>query len=265
MDIALVAASVFVLVCLMQPTEEIWIARLQRSDGSIASFRVEQPFDDENESRRAVLDDLVQPETGKRGMVRWQNETSLFYASADAARLASTAKASPFQTASFDAARNVVTNVEPESRQWVTFWQQRAERSGVWLQQRQDVHEKRLARLSESLEIARTDHLLPAREGIVNAFVAACLAITIGVMWCWCFPRRTFARGTGTLQTSFSPENESKSASFCDDVKNHSEPAAMSFRAEWVRLKQPFAVHARRATGWGVVLAAIIGLAGRFV
>ncbi|CAN0442863.1 unnamed protein product [Hapterophycus canaliculatus] len=175
MDIGLVGASVFVLACLMQPTETTWVAKLQRDDGTIASFRVDHPVNDENELRQAVLDDLVQSKPGKQGMVRWQNESAQFYAQADSDRLASTSRPSPFQTASFDAEKNIAAEDDSKSERWVGFWQRRSEQSATWLSQHQDAQQQRLARISQSLEIARLNSLLPARDGMLVAMAAASL------------------------------------------------------------------------------------------
>ena len=112
-DFGLVGASVFILVCLAQPKSETWVATVRLADGTMASIEIDEQYrhqgNDESTIRRSILNELVPLENKKRGLARWQSETSMFYAQADSQRLASVAPDESevpdkvFQTASYQA------------------------------------------------------------------------------------------------------------------------------------------------------------------
>lgn len=270
MDFGLVGASVFVLACLAQPKNENWVATVHRDDGTHHSIRVDYQGDDETHLRQSILSELVPPEGEKLGLARWQSETSLFYAQAVAQRMASSNdngkqdENGVFRTASYQAEGASESPSGDSTTDWVGFWNRRGNQSANWLNEYNEFHQRRVARISESLVVGRVNAFLPARKGVLLAIAAAIFTIGIGTLWCVWIPRRTLSGHTalrGLIVASRSAEGGAAAVRSEDLV----EPAAMSFRSSWVRLRQPFAVQTRRACGWMIVLSAMIAIVGRLL
>lgn len=276
-DFGLVGASVLILACLVQPKSETWVASVQRADGTTTSVEVDErnrhQGDDVNKIRSSIIGELVPPENEKQGLVRWQSETSLFYAQADSQRLgsqrldpqqlASSAQNNPqlqnrvFQTASHQPESLAESRLDDSATKWTGFWQRRGDQSADWLNEYSEFHQQRVARISKSLVVARVDTFLPARGGLLMAMLAALVTVVAGGLWCLWVPRRTLPKCLALNEPVGSAVEGSAAFSPTDEF---AEPAAMSFRLSWVRLRQPFAVHARRACGWMIVLTAMIAV-----
>lgn len=275
MDFGLVGASVFVLACLGQPQSESWVATVQRDDGTTQSIRVDHEAiradrqairadhqgDDVELVRQSILSELVPPGSEKRGLARWQSETSRFYAQADSQRMDSPIADNSqeekrvFQTAAFQAGSDAGKGIAASAEKWIEYWNRRGDQSASWLSDYNDFHQQRVMQISESLVVAPVGTFLPAGKGLWMAIVTAVCVVGVGMLWCVWIPRRMLPGQAGLMGLATS----------ADVVDPTSEPAVMSFRSSWVRLKQPLAVQARRVFGWMIVLSAMVAIGARLL
>ncbi|TWT94154.1 hypothetical protein [Neorhodopirellula pilleata] len=242
-DIALVGIACLALVCSWFPVEPVIVASWQDSDGKRVERRVEGLGQNAEKIRHAVIAKLTRPRSASVGIMRWQQETSQFYADATAA---AASNASVFRQVSH-------ASPSPDGDRavaWQAYWQDRATRSEQWLQERASEQARVVASFSESLTVSTIEPLIPDQRTAALGFAIALSAMLLGCVWRGLSPARRFVdeASESLLLPPASPE------------PTNTETAAMSFRAAWVQIRQPPIVRLRQACGWAIVLSAIISM-----
>lgn len=261
LDITLIGLSVFGCVCSALPTKTIWVARWHSTDGRANEFKIDADSSNPEKIRNRVIEQIIRPTPDQVGRVRWLMETSEFYArstlSDDAISTVTTSvQNDAFQTVAFGsptqkfATTETSQSVTPsdQAARWSQFWGDRAARSCIWLSDHERATAHQIERLRQTIRIVRVSAWFPNRSGAALALAVALLVMSIGALWRLWMPQRQWPAPGAAIRSRATESVE----------EDGPTTAAMAFRNDWVRLRQPLGVHVRAISGCGIVLTAVI-------
>jgi len=228
------------------------VASWRKSDGSLVRHRVEGLGRSSEKIHDAVIAELTRPRSANVGTMRWQQETSNFYAEASAEAFA--AASVPTSQSVFRQVSHVCDGDDRErAKAWHAYWQARAARSEQWLQARASEQARLVAKVSQTLAISTIEPLFPDGRTTTWALSIGLSAMLLGCLWRGLYPPRTLGDSSSEVRTLPTDARDSMTA----------ETAAMPFRAAWVQVRQPANVRLRQICGWAIVLFAITTVAVR--
>ncbi len=259
-DITLVAIASFTLVCVgwearsassqSMPRSSKFVVEHRQTDGTQTSYLITERTQDVDQIREELVQRLIGRPDSQVALVQWYRETAEFYAAADQMRIAAEtlkreAESSVFQTVS--ARQNVQSppdELGDRNSQWLDFWKQRHDKADSWLAAYAHSRLARAEALRGSLSISRSRQWIPSTKTYQLAVMISLCVTMIGVLWRAACPSR-----------SLKSQHLSWANDQCGAISE--SPAAMRFRESWVRVKQPFNVKLRHATGWSLVLSGV--------
>lgn len=244
LDIALVGIACGVLTSGWFPVTPVFVASWRQSDGSVVRHRVEGLGQNPETIRLAVLAELTRSRSANVGIMRWQQETSRYYAETSAP---------PTQKFFRQVSHVSQPQDDNEANAWHAYWHDRANRSERWLHKRASAQTSLIASFNQSLAVSKIEPLFPNRQSVTWALATGLSAMLLGCLWRGLYPPRTLVRSSSTaiglLKTT--PETP------------NTEIALMSFRGTWVEVRQSAVVRLRQTCGWSIVVSAIVSMAVR--
>lgn len=256
LDIGLVGLSCFALACSAWPGQPVWVVSWERPDGQRATNHIHAADRDEKTIRRELINDLTKNRSANVGMMRWQQESSLFYA--ETAREPITKNDDTvFRTAGYSLAQSESTASDKSSTAWQSYWIDRASRTEQWLHRHKASQAQRRMALEETIDVSRVVPLFPERGVVFIGLAAALIAVMLGTLWHSLIPPRTMV-DLSTHRGDVAAPNTNRD-------RGTTETAAMSFRRTWVRVRQPIGVRLRQGCGWVAVLVAMMSISIRML
>ncbi len=274
-DIGLVGFGCFTIVWCLMPVQGSWTAKVRKPDGSVQSFRVEDPSDDPDVIHEHLVSQLVPKTSRELGLQRWRAESAGFYAKANTpappstpslestseTEVTSDAASSVYQTVSHQAESTTDALVPADSsEQWHAFWLDREQRLTAAIANVEKRQQDYLAGLGDSISVVRETSFVMQRSWLIVALLVSLGVMLIGTLWRALLPPLGFHFNGQPQNIAFAPSTTEGGLD-----NSTTETAAMHFRASWVRVRQPFRVWSRRACGWLIVITSLVFAIGQFV
>jgi hypothetical protein len=259
-DITLVAIASFTLACVLwearsassqsMPSSTKFIVEHRQADGTRSTYLITESTPDVDQVREELVQRLIGRPDSQVALVQWYRETAEFYVAATQLRIAAETlkpegEASVFKSVS--ARQNLQSPPDEQgarNSQWLDFWMQRQVKADSWLATYTQSRLTRAEALRGSLSISRSRQWIPSTEACQVALVLSLCVAMLGSLWRVVCPARS-------LKSQNLAWSNSRSVAVSES------PAAMRFRESWVRVKQPFNVKLRHATGWSLVLSGV--------
>lgn len=210
---------------------------------------------DNLEGFRQRLMQAQQPKASANvGWVRWRSEVAEFYATAEQSRGDTTARgdmtdqdaASPVKFASHS------KQASPKRAAWADFWAAEKQRTNEWLEGYEQANRERIELFAQSIRVEPLPISWPSRAWYWATGIGLAVAIS-GWLWADAFPARQLKPASLGFDSGDNIERS----------ESTSDWAEMAFRTEWVAVRQPTGVWARRLAGSGVIAVATVVVAAR--